>query len=95
MTEYKCRHGFKYDISEEKCWNEDEVTLVGCDIRAFCAFCSHDGLILSEDEKGRPCLRQTCRFIRADLPWTEELFDEYDMEAWEEWEYQHAAEEEE
>lgn len=68
MTEYKCKHGFKIDIPENKCDNEECVSLSNNPIRAFCAFCKLKEKALIFFDEG-PKLESFCEFLRADLSW--------------------------
>lgn len=68
MTEYKCKRGFKIEIPEEMCHRKRLVSIVNAEIRAFCAFCVADDLLVMDGDAG-PELVTACDFLRADLSW--------------------------
>ena len=70
MTEYRCKRGFKIDIPEDKCNNEEHVSIIEPEIRAFCAFCDCDGVcICFDDDDDGIVAGAYCVFLRADLLW--------------------------
>ena len=80
MTEYKCKRGFKIDISKNKCHDVDKVQIADSKIRAFCAFCKGDGVALIFED-GRANIETACVFLRADLSW-DDCWENDMYEAW-------------
>ena len=81
MTEYKCKRGFKIDVPEDKCDNEELVYITEPEIRAFCAFCGcGEAYIGVDDEDDDIVVEDYCEFLRADLSWDGREKDMY--EAW-------------
>lgn len=68
MTEYKCKRGFKIDIPEDKCDNEELVSITEPEIRAFCAFCGREEVCIGFDDDSI-FVDAYCVFLRADLSW--------------------------
>lgn len=68
MTEYRCKRGFKIDIPEDKCDNEELVSIIEPEIRAFCAFCDCKGVYVGFDDDDI-VVDDYCEFLRADLSW--------------------------
>lgn len=84
MTEYKCKRGFKIDVPEDKCDNEELVSITEPEIRAFCAFCDDfDDMLLTFGDEGAK-LVTTCDFLRADLSWDDWDYYWNDEEDWDE-----------
>lgn len=84
MTEYKCKRGFKIDIPEDKCDNEELVYITEPEIRAFCAFCGcGEAYIGVDDEDDDIAVEDYCEFLRADLSWDDwrdDTFDDWEDE---------------
>ena len=81
MTEYKCKRGFKVDVPEEKCNDEELISITEPKIRAICAFCDdfNEVLLTFGDEGAK--LVTACDFLRADLSW-----DEWGDDTFDDWE---------
>lgn len=84
MTEYKCKRGFKIDVPEDKCDNEELVYITEPEIRAFCAFCGcGEAYIGVDDEDDDIVVEDYCEFLRADLSWDDwrdDTFDDWEDE---------------
>ena len=82
MTEYKCKRGFKIDIPEDKCNNEELVSIIEPEIRAFCAFCDCGEVCIGFDDEGVEgdsiFVEAYCVFLRADLSWDDCRDDTFD-----------------
>lgn len=77
MTEYKCKCGFKIDIPEDKCDNEELVSIIEPEIRAFCAFCGCEDVCIGfDDDEDGIVVGAYCVFLRADLSWDDWRDDE-------------------
>lgn len=81
MTEYKCKRGFKIDIPEEKCNDEELISITEPEIRAFCAFCVADDVLVTFGDEGAK-LVTACDFLRADLSWEDWKDEEDDDYYW-------------
>ena len=82
MTEYKCKRGFKIDIPEEMCHRKRKGSIINAEIRAFCAFCVADDVLVVDGDEGAK-LVTACDFLRADLSWDDwrdDTFDDWEDE---------------
>lgn len=64
MTEYACKKGFRIDVLEEQCKRDSLISIIEPKIRAFCAFCVADDVLIMDGDEG-PELVTACDFKRV------------------------------